>query len=57
MSHFESVLSFFTQQDKIAKEMNYILSSQDTVLAQITQLESSITQTEVIKTYAQQMLA
>lgn len=28
--------------------MNYILSNQDTVLAQITQLESSITQTEVI---------
>lgn len=57
MSDFESVLSFFTQQDKIAKEMNYILSNQDTVLAQITQLESSITQTEVIKTYAQQMFA
>uniref|UniRef100_A0A3Q3KDC6 Tripartite motif containing 46b n=1 Tax=Monopterus albus TaxID=43700 RepID=A0A3Q3KDC6_MONAL len=30
------------------KEMNYILSSQDTVLAQITTLESAITQTEVI---------
>lgn len=57
MSDFESVLSFFTRQDKIAKEMNYILSNQDTVLAQITQLESSITQTEVIKTYAQQMFA
>lgn len=28
--------------------MNYILSNQDTVLAQITQLESGITQTEVI---------
>lgn len=28
--------------------MNYILSNQDTVLGQITQLESSITQTEVI---------
>lgn len=27
--------------------MNYVLSNQDTVLAQITQLESSITQTEV----------
>ena len=31
--------------------MNYILSNQDTVLAQITQLESGITQTEVINTY------
>lgn len=38
----------FTRQEKIAKEMSYILSNQDTVLAQITQLESSITQTEVI---------
>lgn len=27
--------------------MTYVLSNQDTVLAQITQLESSITQTEV----------
>lgn len=27
--------------------MNYILSNQDTVLSQITQLESAITQTEV----------
>ncbi|XP_065326122.1 tripartite motif-containing protein 46-like [Pelmatolapia mariae] len=34
-------------KEKITKEMNYILSNQDTVLAQITQLESSITQTEV----------
>lgn len=40
-------LCVFTRQEKIAKEMNYILSNQDTVLAQITQLESSITQTEV----------
>lgn len=31
--------------------MNYILSNQDTVLAQITQLESGITQTEVISTF------
>lgn len=37
-------------QEKITKEMNYILSNQDTVLSQITQLESSITQTEVINT-------
>lgn len=34
--------------------MNYILSNQDTVLVQITQLESSITQTEVINTFARQ---
>lgn len=34
-------------KEKITKEMNYILSNQDTVLSQITQLESSITQTEV----------
>uniref|UniRef100_A0A665WY25 Tripartite motif containing 46b n=1 Tax=Echeneis naucrates TaxID=173247 RepID=A0A665WY25_ECHNA len=33
-------------KEKISKEMNYILSNQDTVLAQITQLESAITQTE-----------
>ncbi len=31
--------------------MNYILSNQDTVLGQITQLESSITQTEVTNTF------
>lgn len=34
--------------------MNYILSNQDTVLAQITQLESSITQTEVIHSLGRQ---
>lgn len=44
------VILRFTLQEKITKEMNYILSNQDTVLAQITQLESSITQTEVINT-------
>lgn len=38
-------------QEKITKEMNYIQSNQDTVLSQITQLESSITQTEVIITF------
>lgn len=43
-------------QEKITKEMNYILSNQDTVLAQITQLESSITQTEVINTSGPQNL-
>uniref|UniRef100_A0A3B4FXK9 Tripartite motif-containing protein 46-like n=1 Tax=Pundamilia nyererei TaxID=303518 RepID=A0A3B4FXK9_9CICH len=43
-------------KEKITKEMNYILSNQDTVLAQITQLESSITQTEVINTSGPQNL-
>lgn len=46
----------FVWQEKITKEMNYILSNQDTVLAQITQLESSITQTEVINTFSPQNL-
>uniref|UniRef100_A0A8C6WG30 Tripartite motif containing 46b n=1 Tax=Neogobius melanostomus TaxID=47308 RepID=A0A8C6WG30_9GOBI len=40
-------------KEKIAKEMNYILSNQDTVLSQITQLESAITQTEVSNQLAQ----
>lgn len=44
-------------QEKITKEMNYILSNQDTVLSQITQLESSITQTEVISTLTLQNVA
>uniref|UniRef100_H3DJK6 Tripartite motif containing 46b n=1 Tax=Tetraodon nigroviridis TaxID=99883 RepID=H3DJK6_TETNG len=44
-------------KEKIAKEMNYILSNQDTVLAQITQLESSITQTEVNSVSAREQLA
>lgn len=45
------VFALVVWQEKITKEMNYILSNQDTVLAQITQLESAITQTEVITTY------
>uniref|UniRef100_A0A8C5DI97 Tripartite motif-containing protein 46-like n=1 Tax=Gouania willdenowi TaxID=441366 RepID=A0A8C5DI97_GOUWI len=40
-------------KEKITKEMNYILANQDTVLGQITQLESAITQTEVIIQLAQ----
>ncbi|XP_075868280.1 tripartite motif-containing 46b isoform X2 [Nelusetta ayraudi] len=44
-------------KDKITKETNYILSNQDTVLAQITQLESSITQTEVNSVSAREQLA
>uniref|UniRef100_A0A8C5G126 Tripartite motif-containing protein 46-like n=1 Tax=Gouania willdenowi TaxID=441366 RepID=A0A8C5G126_GOUWI len=35
-------------KEKITKEMNYILANQDTVLGQITQLESAITQTEAL---------
>ncbi|XP_069031979.1 tripartite motif-containing 46b isoform X2 [Embiotoca jacksoni] len=44
-------------KEKITKEMNYILSNQDTVLGQITQLESSITQTEVNSVSAREQLA
>ncbi|XP_040044862.2 tripartite motif-containing 46b isoform X3 [Gasterosteus aculeatus] len=44
-------------KEKITKEMNYILSNQDTVLSQITQLESSITQTEVNSVSAREQLA
>lgn len=44
-------------KEKITKEMNYILSNQNTVLAQITQLESSITQTEVNSVSAREQLA
>ncbi len=34
-------------QEKITKEMNYILANQESVQAQITQVESGIAQTEV----------
>jgi len=34
-------------QEKITKEMNYILGNQDSIQAQITQVESGIAQTEV----------
>uniref|UniRef100_A0AAV2K780 Tripartite motif-containing protein 46 n=1 Tax=Knipowitschia caucasica TaxID=637954 RepID=A0AAV2K780_KNICA len=44
-------------KEKITKEMNYILSNQDTVLSQITQLESAITQTEVNSVSAREQLA
>ncbi|XP_028453340.1 tripartite motif-containing 46b isoform X3 [Perca flavescens] len=44
-------------KEKITKEMNHILSNQDTVLGQITQLESSITQTEVNGVSAREQLA
>uniref|UniRef100_A0A673IZH6 Tripartite motif-containing protein 46-like n=1 Tax=Sinocyclocheilus rhinocerous TaxID=307959 RepID=A0A673IZH6_9TELE len=39
--------AYQTLKDKITKELNYILSNQDMVLTQITQLENAITQTEV----------
>ncbi|XP_077446492.1 tripartite motif-containing 46b isoform X4 [Stigmatopora argus] len=44
-------------KEKITKEMNYILANQDTVLSQITQLESAITQTEVNSVSAREQLA
>ncbi|XP_056876174.1 tripartite motif-containing 46b isoform X2 [Takifugu flavidus] len=44
-------------KEKITKEVTYVLSNQDTVLAQITQLESSITQTEVNSVSAREQLA
>ncbi|XP_030645155.1 tripartite motif-containing 46b isoform X3 [Chanos chanos] len=39
--------AYQTLKDRITKELNYILSNQDTVLSQITQLDSAVTQTEV----------
>ncbi|KAM4630225.1 tripartite motif-containing 46b [Polymixia lowei] len=44
-------------KEKITKEMNYILSNQETVLTQITQLESAITQTELNSAAAREQLA
>ncbi|XP_053718931.1 tripartite motif-containing 46b isoform X1 [Synchiropus splendidus] len=44
-------------KEKITKEMSYILTNQDTVLSQITQLESAITQTEVNSVSAREQLA
>ena len=34
-------------QDKVNKEVNYILANQETIQSQITQLEAAIKQTEV----------
>ncbi|XP_078811266.1 tripartite motif-containing 46b isoform X6 [Oryzias latipes] len=51
------VQAYQALKEKITKEMNYILSNQDTVLAQITQLESGITQTEVNSVSAREQLA
>ncbi|XP_010897391.3 tripartite motif-containing 46b isoform X1 [Esox lucius] len=44
-------------KDKITKEMNYILSNQETVLNQIAQLESAITQTEANSVAAREQLS
>ncbi|KAM6958979.1 tripartite motif-containing 46b [Aplochiton taeniatus] len=49
--------AYQTLKDKITKEMNYILANQETVLSQITQLESAITQTEVNSMAAREQLA
>ncbi|XP_036372225.1 tripartite motif-containing protein 46-like isoform X2 [Megalops cyprinoides] len=43
-------------KDKITKAINYILANQDTVQAQITQLENAIMQTEVNSGSAQEQL-
>ncbi|KAG5264395.1 hypothetical protein AALO_G00253320 [Alosa alosa] len=49
--------AYQTLKDKITKELNYVLSNQDTVLSQITQLENVITQTEVNSVSAREQLA
>uniref|UniRef100_A0A673GJP7 Tripartite motif-containing protein 46-like n=1 Tax=Sinocyclocheilus rhinocerous TaxID=307959 RepID=A0A673GJP7_9TELE len=43
-------LAYQTLKEKITKEMNYILANQESVQAQITQVESGIAQTEVHST-------
>lgn len=37
----------FVQQDKVTKEVNFILANQETIQSQITQLEAAIKQMEV----------
>ncbi|KTF72987.1 hypothetical protein cypCar_00038248 [Cyprinus carpio] len=49
--------AYQTLKDKITKELNYILSNQDMVLTQITQLENAITQTEVNSVSAKEQLS
>uniref|UniRef100_A0A674DMY8 Tripartite motif containing 46 n=1 Tax=Salmo trutta TaxID=8032 RepID=A0A674DMY8_SALTR len=44
-------------KDKITKEINYILANQDTVKAQITQLESAITHMELNSVLAREQLS
>uniref|UniRef100_A0A8C1ZTU9 Tripartite motif containing 46a n=1 Tax=Cyprinus carpio TaxID=7962 RepID=A0A8C1ZTU9_CYPCA len=49
-------LAYQTLKEKITKEMNYILANQESVQAQITQVESGIAQTEVNSTVAKEQL-
>ncbi|XP_076826751.1 tripartite motif-containing protein 46 isoform X2 [Brachyhypopomus gauderio] len=49
-------LAYQTLKDKIAKEMNYILSNQEKIQAQITQVESAIAQTEMNSAIAKEQL-
>uniref|UniRef100_A0A8C7HWB7 Tripartite motif containing 46b n=1 Tax=Oncorhynchus kisutch TaxID=8019 RepID=A0A8C7HWB7_ONCKI len=49
--------AYQTLKDKITKEMNYVLANQETVLGQITQLESAITQTEANSVAAREQLS
>ncbi|KAI1901512.1 hypothetical protein AGOR_G00035190 [Albula goreensis] len=48
--------AYQTLKDKITKAINYILANQDTVQAQITQLENAIAQTEVNSGSAREQL-
>ncbi|XP_062847992.1 tripartite motif-containing protein 46 [Trichomycterus rosablanca] len=48
--------AYQTLKDKITKQMNYILSHQERVQAQITQVESAIAQTEVNSAVAKEKL-
>ncbi|XP_048009671.1 tripartite motif-containing protein 46 isoform X3 [Megalobrama amblycephala] len=49
-------LAYQTLKEKITKEMNYILGNQDSIQAQITQVESGIAQTEVNSAVAKEQL-
>uniref|UniRef100_A0A671LSP7 Tripartite motif-containing protein 46-like n=1 Tax=Sinocyclocheilus anshuiensis TaxID=1608454 RepID=A0A671LSP7_9TELE len=53
---FMSILHVVKSQEKITKEMNYVFANQDSVQAQITQVESGIAQTEVHSTVAKEQL-
>uniref|UniRef100_A0A672KR44 Tripartite motif containing 46 n=1 Tax=Sinocyclocheilus grahami TaxID=75366 RepID=A0A672KR44_SINGR len=49
-------LAYQTLKEKITKEMNYVFANQDSVQAQITQVESGIAQTEVNSAVAKEQL-
>ncbi|XP_051722700.1 tripartite motif-containing protein 46 isoform X1 [Ctenopharyngodon idella] len=49
-------LAYQTLKEKITKEMNYVLGNQDSIQAQITQVESGIAQTEVNSAVAKEQL-